>query len=190
MSEQPTGGLPTGTVTFLLTDVEGSTRSWERDSAATAAAISRHYEVLDEVIARCHGQRPVEQGEGDSIVAVFVRPRDAIEAALAAVRVVEELGLRIRVAVHSGDAELRDDGNYFGPTIIRCARLRSIGHGGQVLLSIATAQLVGTARLVDLGEHRLKDLAAPEHIWQAGDRRFPALRCCREWPCHCRCRPT
>lgn len=172
-------------MTFLLTDVEGSTRSWERDSAATAAAISRHYEVLDEVIARCHGQRPVEQGEGDSIVAVFVRPRDAIEAALAAVRVVEELGLRIRVAVHSGDAELRDDGNYFGPTIIRCARLRSIGHGGQVLLSDATRQLLGDrlpagASLQDLGQHRLKDLARGERVWQVTAAEqpgvFPPLR--------------
>ena len=185
MGEWSTDGLPTGTVTFLLTEVEGSTRSWEHDSTTIAAAISRHYEILDEVIARRHGHRPVQQGEGVSVAAVFARASDAVEAALDADRAVDELGLRIRIAVHSGEIELRDDGNYFGPTIIRCARLLSIGHGGQLLLSDATRQLVGDrlpagASLQDLGQHRLKDLAHAERVWQVSPAErpevFPPLR--------------
>ena len=115
---------------------------------AMPEAIARHYEILDEVIARHGGVRPVEQGEGDSVVAVFTRARDAVAAALDAQRGVlaEEwpIGaeLRVRMALHTGDAQLRDEGNNVGAAVIRCARLRAVAHGGQVLLSGATAELV------------------------------------------------
>ena len=135
---ESSGPLPTGTVTFLLTDIEGSTAAWERAPEATAAAVAEHYRLLDQAIAAHSGQRPVEQGEGDSVVAVFVRATDAVAAAVDAQRALAGLGLGVRMAVHTGEIELRDEGNYFGPTIIRCARLRAIGHGGQVLVSDAT----------------------------------------------------
>jgi predicted ATPase/class 3 adenylate cyclase/DNA-binding CsgD family transcriptional regulator len=169
--------LPTGTVTFLLTDVEGSTRQWEASPEATAAAIDMHYRTLDEVIVAHRGVRPVEQGEGDSVVAAFPRATDAVAAAAAAQRAFANLTwpegatLRVRMAVHTGEAQLRDAGNYFGPTVIRCARLRTCGSGGQVLLSQTTADLVrdqlgGGVGIADLGRHRLKDLQRPEQVWQ------------------------
>ena len=141
-------GVPAGTVTFLLTDVEGSTRLWEHAPTAMPEVIARHYEILDEAIARHGGVRSVEQGEGDSVVAAFTRARDAVAAALDAQRAVlaEDWpaggGLRVCIALHTGDAQLRDEGNYFGAAVIRCARLRAVAHGGQVLLSGATAELV------------------------------------------------
>jgi class 3 adenylate cyclase len=162
--------VPTGIVTFLLTDIESSTSSWEVDGAAMGPAVSRHYELLDEYVARWAGVRPVEQGEGDSIVAAFSRPSDAVNAALDAQRaLLAELAgqFRVRMALHTGEAQLRDEANYFGRTVIRCARLRSCAHGGQVVLSAAAADLVvddlpqGT-ELHDLGLHRLRDLQRPE----------------------------
>jgi predicted ATPase/class 3 adenylate cyclase/DNA-binding CsgD family transcriptional regulator len=169
--------LPTGTVTFLLTDIEGSSRRWEHAPAAMASAVARHYEILDEVIAGHSGVRPVEQGEGDSVVAAFPRASDAVAAAIDVQRRFtsepwpEGADLHLRTAIHTGEAQLRDEGNYFGQTVIRCARLRSIGHGDQVLLSDATAGLVvdrlpDGVGLTDLGVHRLKDLGRPERVWQ------------------------
>jgi class 3 adenylate cyclase len=142
-------GVPAGTVTLLLTDVEGSTRLWENAPTAMPEAIARHYGILDEAIASHGGVRPVEQGGGDSVVAAFTRARDAVAAALDAQRgaLAEDwpdgAQLRVRMALHTGDAQLRDEGNYFGAAVIRCARLRAVAHGGQVLLSGATAELVG-----------------------------------------------
>ena len=114
--------LPVGTVTFLLTDVEGSTRQWEAEPDAMAAAIARHYEVLDDAIAAHNGVRPVEQGEGDSVVGAFARASDALAAARrrAARAAAPRPGrtareLAVRMAIHTGEAELRDEGNYFGP---------------------------------------------------------------------------
>ena len=133
--------LPTGVVTFLLTDIEGSSRAWQADADLMAPAVARHYEIIDEVVVRWGGVRPIEQGEGDSIVAAFSRATDAAAAALDAQRqLLEELGdrFRVRMALHTGEAQLRDEGNYFGHAVIRCARLRSCGHGGQVLLSHTT----------------------------------------------------
>ena len=146
--------LPIGTVTFLMTDIEGSTRAWESQGEALAAAVPRHYEILDQAIASQGGVRPVEQGEGDSVVAAFSRASDAIAAAVAAQRMLDAapwpdgVRLAVRMAVHTGEAQLRDEGNYFGLAVIRCARLRSCGHGGQVLVSDVTAGLVadGLAR--------------------------------------------
>src|ERR1700704_4683576 len=165
--------LPTGAVTFLLTDIEGSTRGWEADRERMATAVARHYELLDEAIARHRGVRPQEQGEGDSVVAAFARPSDALGAALDAQVTLgtEETVFSVRMAVHTGEAELRDASNYFGPAIIRTARLRAVAHGGQILVSRAPADVVADAvpagmRLHDLGIHRLRDLSRPERIYQ------------------------
>jgi predicted ATPase/class 3 adenylate cyclase/DNA-binding CsgD family transcriptional regulator len=177
--------LPTGTVSFLLTDVEGSTKAWEADPARMAAAIAAHYAVLDDAITRHGGVRPVEQGEGDSIVAAFARPSDCVAAALDAQRTLAAGSLRVRMALHAGEAQLRDAGNYFGETIIRCARIRSCGSGDQVLLSQSMAELVADrlpdgATLSPLGQHRLKDLGRPETLFQLAHAdlpaEFPALR--------------
>jgi len=163
--------LPSGTVTFLLTDIEGSTLAWERDATATAVAVTRHYEILDQVIAAHRGLRPVEQGEGDSTVSAFPAATDAVAAAFVAQRALTDVGVSVRMAVHTGEIELRDEGNYFGPTIIRCARLRATAHGGQIVVSDATRSLVHDhlppgASLLDLGTHRLKDLDSAERVWQ------------------------
>jgi predicted ATPase/class 3 adenylate cyclase len=173
--------LPVGTVTFLLTDVEGSTRLWEDRADSMGAAVGRHYEILSEAIAANGGVRPVEQGEGDSVVGAFTRPSDAVAAALEAQRAMsrEELPFRVRMAVHTGQAQLRDEGNYFGQTVNRCARLRALAHGGQVVLSRATRDLVidflpDGVVLEDLGPHRLRDLARPEHVYQLCHADLPA----------------
>ncbi|HEY7043248.1 MAG TPA: LuxR C-terminal-related transcriptional regulator [Nocardioidaceae bacterium] len=177
--------VPTGTVTFLLTDVESSTRGWEASPDAMTVAIARHYELLDGAISAHGGVRPVEQGEGDSVVGAFGRSSDAIAAALAAQQALlsepwpEGGTLRVRMAIHTGEAQLRGDGNYFGQPVIRCARIRATGHGGQVLLSDATAALVADhlpadAALLDLGLHRLKDLGRPDRVWQLVHPDLPA----------------
>lgn len=169
--------LPTGTVTFLLTDVEGSTKRWEAEPEAMATAIALHYEILERAINDAGGVRPVEQGEGDSVVGAFSRASDAVAAAVAAQRALADAAwptdtpLAVRMALHTGEAQLRDEGNYFGQAIIRCARLRSCGWGGQVLLSQTAADLVRDhlgdgVMLLDLGRHRLKDLQQPEQVWQ------------------------
>ena len=168
--------LPTGTVTFLLTDVEGSTKLWQRAPDVMGAAIARHYEILHESVGRWNGVCPVEQGEGDSVVGAFARASDALAAALEAQLTLArepwpaDVDLRVRMAVHTGEAEQRSEHNYVGTSLIRCARIRSAGHGGQVLVSesavaVARDSLPADATLVDLGTHRLKDLARPEPIW-------------------------
>ena len=185
------GPLPFGTVTFLLTDVEASTTGWEADRSAMAAAIVRHYEILDAAVRAHGGVRPVEQGEGDSVVAAFPLASDAVRAAvdiqlaMAAEPWPEGGRLAIRVALHTGEAQLRDERNYMGRAVIRTARLRAIGHGGQILCSgstaeVATDDLPAGVALVELGAHRLKDLGRPEQVFQVvhpGLRReFPPLR--------------
>ena len=191
--------LPAGTVTFLLTDIESSTRNSEADRAAMAGAVARHYELLDRAVVDHGGLRPVEQGEGDSVVAAFARASDAIAAALAAQRaLLGEVGgvFQVRMAVHTGEAMLRPDRdgvvrNYVGPAIIRAARLRACGHGGQVLVSAAAAELAADVlpkgvSLLDLGSRRLRDLVRPErvfhlvHIDLPGE--FPPLRSLEELP--------
>ncbi len=179
--------LPGGTVTFLLTDVESSTRLWHERREEMGAAIERHYAILDVAIASAGGVRPVEQGEGDSVVAAFSRAADAARAALEAqVALSAELPwLKVRMAIHTGDAQFRDQANYMGRSIIRCARLRSCAHGGQILVSETTASLLADAlpdkaSLVDLGVSRLRDLHRPEQVWQLSHPSvgsvFPALR--------------
>jgi predicted ATPase/class 3 adenylate cyclase/DNA-binding CsgD family transcriptional regulator len=185
--------LPEGTVTFLLTDVEGTSTAWEADPAATATALGHHHRILDDAIARHDGVRPEEQGEGESIVAAFALATDAAAAALDAQAALQaELGalFLVRMAIHTGEAEMRVDPggtfhNYMGRAIIRATRLRACAHGGQILVSSAAAELVADhlpagASLVDLGTHRLREVARAERVAQLVHpnlpSQFPPLR--------------
>jgi predicted ATPase/class 3 adenylate cyclase len=171
---------PSRTVTFLFTDIERSTRLWQADESAMRAALSRHDELLREAVAGSGGV--VFSSMGDGLAAAFSSPSAAVAAALDAQRLLEgELWptatpVRVRMGLHTGEAELRD-GDYFGTTVNRAARLMAIGHGGQVLISSATAEMVGDAdlALVDLGEHRLRDLERSMQVFQAGEGTFPPL---------------
>src|SRR5271154_158129 len=162
--------LPTGTVTLLLADVEGSTRLWETQPDEMAVAVARLDQVLTDVVAAHDGVRPVEQGEGDSFVIAFARAADALACALDLQRAALA-PIRLRIGINTGDVRLRDEGNYIGPTINRTARLRDLGHGGQTVLSGATEPLVidrlpDGAWLTDLGSHPLRDLPRPERVVQ------------------------
>ena len=135
------GLLPTGTATLLLADVEGSTRLWETQPEEMTSAIARLDQTVSDVIAAYGGVRPVEQGEGDSFVAAFARASDAVACALELQR-APLAPIRLRIGVHTGEVQLRDEGNYAGPTINRTARLRDLAHGGQTVLSGATEDMV------------------------------------------------
>ncbi|MFZ3316948.1 MAG: LuxR C-terminal-related transcriptional regulator [Mycobacterium sp.] len=176
--------LPTGMATLLLADVEGSTRLWETQPEEMTAALVRFNQTVSEVIAAHGGVRPVEQGEGDSFVAAFARASEAVACALELQR-APLAPIRLRIGVHTGEVQLRDEGNYAGPTINRTARLRDLAHGGQTVLSGATEDLVvdrlpAGAWLTDLGTHPLRDLPRPERVVQLchPDLRddFPPLR--------------
>ncbi|MGA9613990.1 MAG: adenylate/guanylate cyclase domain-containing protein, partial [Mycobacterium sp.] len=176
--------LPTGTVTLLLADVEGSTRLWETQPDEMTAAIGRLNQTVSRTIAEHDGVRPVEQGEGDSFVAAFAHASAAVACALELQR-APLAPIRLRIGVHSGEIQLRDAGNYAGPTINRTARLRDLGHGGQTLLSGATEALVvdrlpPAAWLSELGTHPLRDLPRPERVVQLSHpdlvNEFPPLR--------------
>src|SRR3984957_11087579 len=178
------GLLPTGTVTLLLADVEGSTRLWETQPKEMTAAIARLNQTVSEIIVTHDGVRPVEQGEGDSFVAAFARASDAVAAAVEMQR-APLAPIRLRIGVHTGEIQLRDEGNYAGPTINRTARLRDLGHGGQTLLSGATEAMVLDGLpcdtwLSDLGSHALRDLPRPERVVQLCHpdvvNEFPPLR--------------
>ena len=178
------GLLPTGTVTLLLADVEGSTRLWETQAEVMTAAIARLNRVVCDVVAAHHGVRPVEQGEGDSFVAAFARASDAVAAAVGLQR-APLAPIRLRIGVHTGEIQLRDEGNYSGLTINRTARLRDLAHGGQTVVSGATESLVldrlpEGAWLTDLGAHPLRDLPRPERVVQLCHpdlvNEFPPLR--------------
>jgi class 3 adenylate cyclase len=164
----------TGRITFLFTDVEGSTSLWDRMPEAMSGALSRHDEILRTIIEAHNGH--VFKTVGDAFHAIFSTTRDALDAALEAQRALlqeewAETGpLRVRMALHTGAAEERD-GDYFGPSLNRVARLLSAGHGGQILLSLTTRELVRDhlpdgSGLRDLGERRLKDLSSPERVFQ------------------------
>jgi class 3 adenylate cyclase len=191
-AEEKSGpSLPAGTVTFLLTDIEGSTRAWEADGEQMGAAVARQYEILDAAVSANTGVRPLEQGEGDSLVGVFAGASDAVAAALSAQRTLAEepwpggIELTVRMALHTGEAQIRDGRYYVGLSIIRCARLRALAHGGQVLISSTTADMLADqmppgAALRPLGTHRLKDLRQAERVFQlvrpALVDQFPPLR--------------
>ena len=162
--------LPTGTVTLLLADIEGSTRMWETrpdDMAAVLATLDR---TLAELVPANNGVRPIEQGEGDSFVVAFTRASDAVACALALQQAALS-PIRLRIGVHTGEVQLRDEGNYIGRTINRAARLRDLAHGGQTVLSGTTSDLVcdslpEQAWLIDFGRHVLRDLPRPERVAQ------------------------
>ena len=169
-SEMGTSGLPTGTVTLLLADVEGSTRLWETQAEEMTTAVARLDLVLDNVVAAHDGVRPVEQGEGDSFVVAFTRASDAVACALDLQR-APLAPIRLRIGVHTGEIQLRDEGNYMGTTISRAARLRDLAHGGQTVLSGTAHDLVNDrlppgAWATELGTHILRDLPRPERVVQ------------------------
>ncbi len=194
--------LPTGTVTFLFTDIEGSTTRWEHHPDAMRTALARHDSLLRQTITGHNGY--VFKMVGDAVYTAFAIPADAVAAAVAAQRAVaaEEWGevppLLVRMALHTGTAQSRDD-DYFGPTLNRVARVLSTGYGGQTLLSVATVELIrdalpAGASLKDLGEHALKDLLRPEHVYQLtipdllAD--FPALKSLSRHPHNLPVQPT
>jgi predicted ATPase/class 3 adenylate cyclase len=173
------GAIPTGTLTFLFTDIEGHTPLWEAHPEEMRVALERHDEILRSTIEGRGGY--VFTTAGDSFAAAFGRADDAIEAAreaqlaLAAEPWPRPTPIQVRMGVHTGEATERD-ADYFGPAVIRAARIMSAGHGGQVLVSGTTAGVVGPDGLTDLGEHRLKDLSAPEHLFQIGSDPAAPLR--------------
>ena len=179
--------LPLGTVTFLFTDIEGSTKLWEKYPEAMKAALAKHDSVLKEAITSNHGQ--IIKTTGDGIHAVFGTAIDAVHATLAAQQnlqslISNSLQIKARMGLHTGEAELRGN-DYYGQALNRAARIMSAGHGGQILLSAVTAELAREhlptdVSLRDLGEHRLRDLIQPENIFQLLalnlPKDFPALR--------------
>src|SRR6266487_1000577 len=170
---------PVGTVTFLFTDMEGSSRAWESYPSETRAALQRHDEIMARKIETHNGAIILERGEGDSVFAVFTHGSDAVAAALDIQRAFQkepwprDVPVRVRMAIHTGET----GADYRGPDVNRAARIRAIGHGGQILVSDVTAGLVrGTlpenAALIDLGHHRLRDLAETEHVFQLAHPEF------------------
>ena len=168
------GDTPTGTVTFLFTDIEGSTRLWEERPDEMRAALAVHDALVRAAIDEHSGY--VFSTGGDGFAAAFSRAHDAIGAARKAQSALADRPLlRVRMGIHTGEVQERD-GDYFGPPVNRAARIMAAAHGGQVLVSSATAELLTAVDLVDLGEHRLRDLSRPEHVWQMGRGEFPLLR--------------
>ena len=163
-----------GVLTFLFTDIEGSTRRWEADADAMRVALEAHNEVLRETVA-AHGGS-VFNYSGDGMCAVFASPRSAVDAAVAAQRAVES---PVRMGIATGEAELRDD-EFFGTVLNRTARVMSAGHGGQILVDGATAALISGVDLIGLGPKRLRDITKPVEVYQVqapGLRtEFPPLR--------------
>ena len=187
----------TRAVTFLLTDIEGSTAAWEADADAMTVALARHDEIVEQVVTSRGGRLIKTRGEGDATFSVFDRPS---AAAAAAIELQEAIAhepwplpepMRIRVALHTGEVELRD-GDYFGRAVNRAARLRSLAAGGQILCSGATAELVidslaDDVVLADLGMRQLRNLARPEHVFElrletADDSRAPTTDAPMERP--------
>src|ERR1700754_2181313 len=176
--------VPTGTVTLLLADVEGSTRLWQTQPQQMTTAVAQLDKTVADLVTAHHGVRPVEQGEGDSFVVAFAHASDAVACALALQR-APLAPIRLRIGLHTGEVLLRDEGNYIGPTINKTGRIRDLAHGGQTVLSESTSDLVmdrlpQDAWLADLGVHGLRDLPRPERIMQLchADLRtdFPPLR--------------
>ncbi|OBH64260.1 LuxR C-terminal-related transcriptional regulator [Mycobacterium sp. E2479] len=176
--------LPTGTVTLLLADVEGSTRLWQHHPDEMSAAVARLDRAVSDLVAQHGGVRPVEQGEGDSFVVAFARASDAAAFALQLQRTPLS-PISLRIGLHTGEVQLRDEANYVGPAINRAARLRDLAHGGQTVLSATTSDLLADGLpsdvwMLDLGTHPLRDLPRPERVTQlchAGLRNdFPPLR--------------
>src|SRR5271167_2130069 len=165
---------PSGVVTFLFTDVEGSTRRWEADADAMRVALAAHDLVLHRAI-EAHGGWLFKH-TGDGVCAAFASPGSAVDAAVAAQRALE---LPVRMGLATGEAELRE-GDYFGAVLNRAARVMAAGHGGQILLADSTAGLLGGVDLLDLGPRRLRDISMPVGVFQVRadglPSAFPPLR--------------
>jgi predicted ATPase len=166
-------------VTFLFTDIEGSTRVWETAPTSMREALAQHDEIIRKV-TEAHGGYVFATG-GDGFAAAFTRAGTAAAAALDAQRALgsaqwpDGAHLKVRMAMHTGEAEERD-GDYFGTAVNRAARLMAVAHGGQLVCSSVTAALLEGVELIDLGEHRLRDLTAPQRVFQVGTGVFPPLR--------------
>ncbi len=158
---------PSGVVTFLFTDIEGSTRRWESDADTMRSALAAHDKTLRTAIAAHNGF--LFKHTGDGVIAAFASPRSAVDAAVAAQR---ELNLPVRMGVATGEAALQD-GDYFGAVLNRAARVMAAGHGGQILVADSTAALVSGIDVVDLGARRLRDVPNPVGLFQV---RAPGLR--------------
>src|ERR1700742_4126758 len=175
-------------MTFVFTDVEGSTRRWEADAESMRAALAAHDEVLRKAI-EAHGGWLFKH-TGDGVCAVFVSPRSAVDAAVTAQRALE---LPVRMGLATGEAELRN-GDYFGAVLNRAARVMAAGHGGQILVADSTAGVLSGVDLIDLGPRRLRDLPAPVQVLQVqadGLRTdFPSLRALDAGPGNLRPAPT
>ncbi len=176
--------LPSGTVTFLFTDIENSTQLWEKHPNEMKSALAKHDSILRRAIESNHGI--VIKTTGDGFHAVFEKAIDAIRAAVQAqaelhsvfTLPLEFICIKARMGIHTGEAELRD-GDYYGQSLNRAARLMSVAHGGQTLLSAVTGEIArehlpADISLYDLGEHRLKDLSRPENIYQINATGLPA----------------
>src|SRR5689334_13069293 len=190
-----TGQPPSGTVTFLLTDLEGSTRLWEQDPDAMKAAMVRHDEILEKTVSARSGY--IFNRMGDGMAASFSTARDAVLAAAAFQQALEAerwstaSALRARLGLHTDEAVIVDDTGYASLPINRCSRLMTAAHGGQTVVSgaiemLVRGQLPDGMELIDLGEHRLRDLGQPTRIFQLvrdGDRgEFPPLRTLDPFP--------
>ena len=167
-----TAAAPSGVVTFLFTDVEGSTRRWEADADGMRAALAAHDKVLRTAIEGHGGY--LFSHTGDGVVAAFASPKCAVDAAVAAQRALE---LPVRMGLATGEAELRD-GDYFGTVLNRAARVMAAGHGGQILLAESTAVLLSGVDLLDLGPRRLRDVSAPVAVFQVRHRLRTTFRHC------------
>ena len=170
--------LPSGVVSLLFTDVEGSTRLWAADAEAMSASLRVHDDILRRAVETRGGY--VFTTAGDSFAVAFSQASAAVEAAIAAQADLDSApwpgpALRVRMGLHLGEAEERG-GDYFGPVVNACARVEATGHGGQVLLSEAIASVVDRDQLVDLGEHQLRDLPEPVRLFQLGAGDFGPLR--------------
>src|SRR5215831_14471532 len=168
------GSLPEGTVTLLFTDIEGSTRLLhELGAQAYDDASGEHRRALREAFAR-HGGVEVDT-QGDAFFYAFPTAPGAVAAALDGLEALAGGPIRVRIGLHTGTPVLSEEG-YVGTDVHRAARIAAVAHGGQVVLSSATRALAGIDEVRDLGEHRLKDLSAPERLYQLGDDDFPTLR--------------
>jgi class 3 adenylate cyclase len=173
-SRVPLADLPTGTVTFLFTDAEASTRLLhELGTEAYAKALAGHRRVIRRGVAS-HGGVEVDT-QGDAFFAAFPTAPGALAAATAVRDALADGPIRVRMGLHAGTPLVTEEG-YVGADVHRAARIAAAGHGGQILVSASTAALVHDVDLADLGPHRLKDLSAPERIYQVGDEKFPPLK--------------
>src|SRR3954451_1597775 len=164
--------LPTGTVTFLFTDIEGSTQLLHEHGERDRDFLAEHRRRLRDAFER-HGGVEVDT-QGDALFVAFARASDALAAARDGQTALGDGPIRVRIGMRTGEPVVTDEG-YVGIDVHRAARIAAAGHGGQILVSQSTRDLVGVDGLLDLGEHRLKDLAAPERIYQVGDEGFPPL---------------